>query len=88
MELEQRAKAHGLTRSITINGFACWGRPSEANDSNAALVMLGNDNVWRWAPESWGYGRVTRLAPRFTAEAEALTAALAWLDAGEPEVTG
>jgi hypothetical protein len=49
--------------------------------------LVGSDGTrWWWAPESWDYHVVARRAPRFATETEALTAALDWLDAGEPEL--
>lgn len=74
-ELITRAIAAGL-----IRGRCWWSRSRES------LVARADDGRWWWAPESWTWGQVVRHAPRFDTEIEALTAAVEWIEAGEPEV--
>lgn len=74
-----RATAHGLTRGPSGHW---WTRAGQ--DPN----IVGFDGRrWWWAPESWSYADVLHRAPRFATEDEGVTAALDWLDAGEPEVS-
>lgn len=71
-ELLARATDLGLTRGPTAT---CWGRVGQ--DAN----LVGFDGrLWWWAPESVSWGDVVRFAPRFHTEAEAVTAALDWLE--------
>lgn len=72
-ELEARAAAHGLVR-----GRSWWGRARYP----AALVFAPDNSLtWYFQPERSHTSRDRRA---FATEAEALTAALDWLDAGEP----
>lgn len=78
-DLLERAAAHGLTRDDELG---MWLR----NGSVLALVwaVAAPGDEWSWEPESAPFDAPP--PPRFATEAEALTAALYWLDAGEPEV--
>ena len=75
-DILERAAAHGLDRRP--DG---WFR-----DVGAHALVWRAGAAWFWAPETWPVNRLP-YAPRFATEAEALAAALDWLDAGEPEVS-
>lgn len=76
-ELVQRAACLGLHRDPQGRW---WFR------RGPNLVARADAGHWWWAPETWAYADVVRHAPRFDAEADALTAALDWIEAGEPAI--
>lgn len=76
-ELLARAAGHGLTR-----GRAWWTRSCALAIAWEGVGALAGQ--WFWAPETLSYGQERGL--RAACEAEALTAACDWIEAGEPEV--
>lgn len=82
-ELRARAEAAGL--EWDPHG---WSR-AQAVRPGGTERLVGRDDagLWWWAPESEPWSAVVR-APRFATQAEALTYALDWVDAGEPARCG
>ena len=74
-ELLARAEAAGLTR-----GRAWWGRPV----GGVKAIVWEHSAQWWWAPETSPHSRDGFRA--FDDEADALSAALDWIEAGEPAV--
>jgi hypothetical protein len=73
-ELVQAATELGLVRGQVWDGAAWWIRA----DAAAAMAFLGDDGVWRWAPEGCPIGHQQRCG----SEQEALERAVAWLQGG------
>ena len=72
--LVQAATELGLVRGRAWHGAVWWARPG----SDRAMAFLGDDGVWRWAPEGCPIGHQQRCG----SEQEALERAVAWLRGG------